>query len=126
MSSKVRLHHTSTNAKALIPKVAQELNLPEEIVKDIVDHYYDNVINLIETVDREKIYLAHLGTLCFSKRKMGYEVKKIESIMKNKDTDGLSFRTLITGNAYIKRLDLFKQKLKEFENGEQVDKNMEE
>jgi hypothetical protein len=48
-------------AKSLIPKVSKDLQMSEELVKDIVDFYWDDVYDVLRNIEYTKIYIQNLG-----------------------------------------------------------------
>lgn len=48
-------------AKSLIPKVSQDLKMSEELVKDVVDFYWDDVYDVLRNIEYTKIYIQNLG-----------------------------------------------------------------
>lgn len=48
-------------AKSLIPKVSQDLEMSEELVKDVVDFYWDDVYDVLRNIEYTKIYIQNLG-----------------------------------------------------------------
>lgn len=49
-------------AKDLIPELAKELNLSEELVKDVVDFFYDKVSNTLINMEEPNIFIKNIGT----------------------------------------------------------------
>lgn len=48
-------------AKSLIPEVAKDLELSEELVKDIVDFYWDDVHDVLRKIEVTRVYIQNLG-----------------------------------------------------------------
>ena len=71
-----------TRSKDLIKKTAEQLNLPLELVSDVVDFYYSVVIKKIESLKEPTIFLHGLGTLRISRRKLESNIKNLEKIEK--------------------------------------------
>jgi len=48
--------------KELIPTVAKEINVSEELVKDVVDFYYKKVSDCMINLEEPNIFIKNLGT----------------------------------------------------------------
>lgn len=48
-------------AKSLIPEVAQELDLEESLVQDVVKHYWKNIRKNLSEMSHPKIHVTNLG-----------------------------------------------------------------
>jgi nucleoid DNA-binding protein len=70
-----------TKAKELIKKTAQELNLSEELVKDVVDFYYGRVKAKIEALEDPTIFLHGLGTLRLSRKKLHRDIDGLKKLL---------------------------------------------
>jgi len=70
-----------TKSKELIKKTAEQLNLPSEMVEDVVNFYYSIVIKKIESLKEPTIFLHGLGTLRISRKKLELSIKKLENLL---------------------------------------------
>lgn len=70
-----------TRSKELIKKTAEQLNLPAEMVGDVVDFYYSVVIKKIESLKEPTIFLHGLGTLRISRKKLESSIKNLEKLL---------------------------------------------
>lgn len=81
-----------TKGKDLISKTALDLNLSEDLVRDVVDFYYSIVIKKIEALETPTLYLHGLGTIRLSRKKL------------QKEIDGLNFFLNSTSPEDFKRV----------------------
>ena len=98
-----------TRSKDLIKKTADELNLPLELVSDVVDFYYSVVIKKIESLKEPTIFLHGLGTLRISRKKLESNIKNLEKILDSNDQE--DFKKIIKYNFSKTMLEEKKQSL---------------
>lgn len=98
-----------TRSKDLIKKTADELNMPLELVSDVVDFYYSVVIKKIESLKEPTIFLHGLGTLRISRKKLQSSIKSLEKILDSNDQE--DFKKIIKYNFSKSMLDERKQSL---------------
>jgi|688.fasta_scaffold209833_4 hypothetical protein len=48
-------------AKSLIPEVSKDLELDEELVKDVIDFYWDDVYDALRSIEHTRLYIQNLG-----------------------------------------------------------------
>lgn len=70
-----------TKGKDLIKKTAEDLNLSEELVADVVNFYYSEVKSKIESLEHPTIFLHGLGTLRLSRRKLYRDIAGLEKLL---------------------------------------------
>lgn len=92
-----------TKATTLISKTAEELNLSEELVKDVVDYYYSIVAKKMESLEYPTIYLHGFGTLRLSMRKLKRDIAGLEKILNS--PHGEDFRKVIKYNLSKELMD---------------------
>jgi len=92
-----------TKGKELIKKTAQELNLPEEMVKDVVEFYYSIVTRKIENLENATIFLHGLGTLRLSRRKLKNSIEKMQKLLESNSQE--DFKKVIKFNLSKTLLD---------------------
>ena len=98
-----------TRSKDLIKKTADELNMPLELVSDVVDFYYSVVIKKIESLKEPTIFLHGLGTLRISRKKLQSSIKSLEKILDSNDQE--DFKKIIKYNFSKSMLDERKHSL---------------
>lgn len=98
-----------TRSKDLIKKTADQLNLPLELVSDVVDFYYSVVIKKIESLKEPTIFLHGLGTLRISRRKLESNIKNLEKILDSNDQE--DFKKIVKYNLSKTMLEERKQSL---------------
>jgi nucleoid DNA-binding protein len=64
-------------SKNLIPKIAKELNAPEELIEDVVNYYYRIVRNKVETFGANRIRITGLGVLHIRKERLQRSIDKL-------------------------------------------------
>lgn len=92
-----------TKGKELIKKTAQELNLPEEMVRDVVEFYYSIVTRKIENLENATIFLHGLGTLRLSRRKLEKNIEKMQKLLESNSQE--DFKKVIKFNLSKTLLD---------------------
>ena len=85
-----------TKGKDLINKTANELDLSEELVKDVIDFYYSTVAKKLESLEYPTLYLHGLGTLRLSMRKLRRDIKGLKRLLES--PHGEDFRKVIKYN----------------------------
>ena len=98
-----------TRSKDLIKKTADQLNLPLELVSDVVDFYYSVVIKKIESLNEPTIFLHGLGTLRISRKKLESNIKNLEKILDSNDQE--DFKKIVKYNLSKTMLEERKQSL---------------
>lgn len=92
-----------TKGKDLIKKTAQQLNLPEEMVKDVVEFYYSIVTRKIENLESPTIFLHGLGTLRLSRRKLQKNIEKMQKLLESNSQE--DFKKVVKFNLSKTLLD---------------------
>ena len=72
-----------TKSKDLIKKTAEQLNLPEEMVRDVVEYYYSIVTRKIENLEEPTIFLHGFGTLRLSRKKLEKSIDKMQKLLES-------------------------------------------
>lgn len=120
---------TPTKANKLIPEVAKELGLSEELVKDVVDFYYDTLKKKIESLEHPTILVHNFGIFKISRKKLKYKLQFLRNLLESNKPD--DFKKLVKYN-YNKELEIKLQETLEKCNDyyrplyEKRNKNMEE
>ena len=92
-----------TKGKDLIKKTAQQLNLPEEMVKDVVEFYYSIVTRKIENLEEPTIFLHGFGTLRLSRKKLEKSIEKMQKLLESNSQE--DFKKVIKFNLSKTLLD---------------------
>jgi nucleoid DNA-binding protein len=92
-----------TKGKDLIKKTAQQLNLPEEMVKDVVEFYYSVVTRKIENLESPTIFLHGFGTLRLSRKKLEKNIEKMQKLLESNSQE--DFKKVIKFNLSKTLLD---------------------
>ncbi len=92
-----------TKAKELIKKTAKELNLNEELVKDVVDFYYSVVVKKIENLETTTIFLHGLGTLRLSRKKLDFQIRNLKKLLDSNSQE--DFKKVVKYNLSKAMLD---------------------
>ncbi len=100
-----------TKGKDLINKTANDLDLSEELVKDVVDFYYSIVAKKIESLEYPTIYLHGLGTLRLSMKKLKRDIDGLNKLLDSSHAE--DFRKVIRFNL---SKDLMNKKIKALED----------
>lgn len=92
-----------TKGKDLIKKTAEQLNLPEEMVKDVVEFYYSIVTRKIENLENATIFLHGFGTLRLSRRKLKKSIDRMQKLLESNSQE--DFKKVIKFNLSKTLLD---------------------
>ena len=76
-------------AKDFIPEVAEKLDLPKDLVKDIVDYYWQEVRRSLSGLKHQRIHITNLGDFTIKHRKLDEKMKKVESFESANKLKGL-------------------------------------
>lgn len=68
-------------AKSLIPKTAEQLELPEELVADVVDFYYTEIRKRMEGLQNNRLYIPKIGTFYISQKKLESSIETLTHIV---------------------------------------------
>lgn len=80
-------------AKALIPEVASDLNLPEDLVKEVTSYYWEEVRKSLSTLTHQRVHLTNLGDFVIKHWKLE---EKIDSLEKWEESNRLKGMQEIT------------------------------
>lgn len=72
-------------AKDFVSKVAEELNLEEDLVKEVLSFYWSKVRSGLSDLKHHTIMVPNLGTFKIRRQKMDEMAKKSEDIIKHSD-----------------------------------------
>lgn len=80
-----------TTRKEIVKKLSKELNISADDIDDIIYSYYNHVLDLVNSLEHTRIFIAGLGTLRF---RLSNAVKYVNdadrivsSLEQKKDTD---------------------------------------
>ncbi len=76
-------------AKTLIPKVANELELSEETVKDIITYYWQEIRTCLSSLKHQRIHISNLGDFKIKEWKIEDKISRIENFEKTNKLKGL-------------------------------------
>jgi nucleoid DNA-binding protein len=76
-----------TKGRTLIKKTAEDLNLPEALVQDVVDFYYSQVTKKIEGLKHTTLLLHGLGTLRMSRVKLKRDIEGLKKLLSSNDQE---------------------------------------
>jgi len=118
----------SKKAKDLIPKTAEELEMSEELVTDVVNFYYTELRKKIENLEDIRIGVPNIGTFTARKKSLEKSVATLTRIL----TDGTeeSFKKIrkykLTEDVRDLQLALFKKIEKDEQERKQAKLDLEE
>jgi predicted ribosome quality control (RQC) complex YloA/Tae2 family protein len=70
-----------SRAKDLIHGVAEELHIPEEVCKIVIDEYWHRVRKTITDSEHAKIYISKIGTIRVRYNTLLLRIKKYENLI---------------------------------------------
>lgn len=76
-------------AKEFIPEVAKELNIPEHIVEDVIDYYWQEVRKSLSSLKHVRVHLTNLGDFTIKHWKIEDKILKLEQWEENNRQKGL-------------------------------------
>ncbi len=76
-------------AKELIPEVAQELGIPQHIVTDVVDYYWQEVRKNLSSLSHVRVHLTNLGDFTIKHWKIDDKIDMLERWEENNRQKGL-------------------------------------
>lgn len=92
-----------TKGKELIKKTAQDLNLSEEMVADVVNFYYGCVKAKIESLEHPTIFLHGFGTLRLSRQKLRRDIAGLKKLLASNNQE--DFKKVVKYNLSKALLD---------------------
>jgi nucleoid DNA-binding protein len=108
-------------AKELIPAVAAEVKLPEQVVKDIVYTYWQEIRKSLSGLKHNRVHITNLGDFSVMHWKIDDKIKMLEQFEENNKLKGMQqmtarFRTveLVYSLKEIKKQVEQEQQRKEF------------
>jgi len=101
-----------TKSKSLIPIIAKKLNLPEDMVAETIDFYYDELAKKIENFEGPKITIKKLGEINFSRPKIVRKIGLMEKQLASEDPE--EFVKIVRYNINKEYVDSCKQAVKKF------------
>ena len=76
-------------AKQFIPKVASELALPEDLVEDVINYYWQEIRKSLSTLKHNRIHLTNLGDFTIKHWKIDDKIQMLEQWEENNKLKGL-------------------------------------
>lgn len=76
-------------AKELIPKVAVELDIPEQLVKDVTDFYWQEIRKSLSGLKHNRVHLTNLGDFTIKHWKLDDKIEMLEKFKENFKQKGL-------------------------------------
>jgi len=76
-------------AKDFTPEVAEELNISEDIVKDVVDYYWRSIRKNLSSLEHTRIHLTNLGDFTIKHWKIDGMIEGLEKWEENNKSRGL-------------------------------------
>lgn len=73
--------------KEIVSKTARTLGIPEEIVDEIITHYYTTLQKRMSSMQDMGIYVPSLGTFVLKKNRLRNKIMNHEKIVKELDSD---------------------------------------
>ena len=76
-------------AKQLFPEVAEIVNLPEQVVKDITEFYWQEVRKSLSSLKHSRVHITNLGDFTIKHWKLDDRIAMIEKFKENFKQKGL-------------------------------------
>ena len=107
-------------AKELIPNVAADLNVSEQLVKDITNYYWGEIRKSLSGLKHNRVHLTNLGDFTIKHWKLDDKIQMLETFKENFKQRGLQ-ETVTRFRTDEKLFDLKAIKLKIEEENERKD-----
>jgi hypothetical protein len=76
-------------AKELIPEVAKELGIPQDIVEDVIDYYWQEIRKNLSSLKHTRVHLTNLGDFTIKHWKIDDKIEMFERWEENNRQKGL-------------------------------------
>jgi len=76
-------------AKELIPQIASDLGFPEELVKDVVFFYWEEIRKNLKSLTHSKIHIENLGDFNLKYWKLEKRIESLNKAIENNNQKGL-------------------------------------
>lgn len=76
-------------SKTLLPEVAKEVNMSEDIVKAITDFYWQEVRKSLTGLKHARVHVTNLGDFAFKSWKLDEKIEQLETFKENFKQRGL-------------------------------------
>jgi len=83
-------------AKELIPQIAIDLNISEELIKDVTSFYWEEIRKNLTSLSHTKIHIESLGDFTLKHWKLDKKIESLNKAIENNNTRG----TLILTDRY--------------------------
>lgn len=65
-------------AKSLLPEIANELNLAEDLIKDVTSYYWEEVRKSLSKLKHQRVHITNLGDFVIKDWKLNDKIKDLE------------------------------------------------
>ncbi|NIP30426.1 MAG: hypothetical protein GTN59_07650 [Candidatus Dadabacteria bacterium] len=112
-------------SNSLISETAKNLNLPEELVIDVVNYYYSELRNKMENLEYNRIYVPKIGTFYISEKKIKESIETLIHIIETKKPETFKEIGILNdkNNMLFLQQEVYNRLIKDKENYESK-KNM--
>ena len=86
------MQHHPKKSKDLIPKVAENLSLPEDLVKDFIKFYWEKVRSTLSSLDHVKVHVHNLGDFNIKHWKIDETIASYQKYDEKRETEGKNNR----------------------------------
>lgn len=76
-------------AKEFIPTVAEQLHLSEDVVKDVINYYWQSVRKNLSSLSHSRIHLTNLGDFAIKHWKIDEKIEGLEKWEENNKLKGM-------------------------------------
>jgi len=76
-------------AKELIPEVAKDLDLSEQMIKDIIDFYWQEVRKSLSSLKHSRVHITNLGDFTIKHWKLDDMIEMLERFKENLKQKGV-------------------------------------
>jgi nucleoid DNA-binding protein len=80
-------------AKTFIPEVAEELNLSEKLVEDVIDFYWQEIRKSLSSLKHQRVHLTNLGDFVIKHWKIDSKIINLENWEENNKQKGMQQMT---------------------------------
>jgi len=76
-------------AKEFIPEISDQLNLPKDLIGDVIDYYWREVRKSLSNLSHSRIHLTNLGDFVIKHWKLEDKLETLQKWEENKKAKGL-------------------------------------
>jgi hypothetical protein len=103
--------------KEIVKKTSAILDIPEEVIDEVITHFYHTLQKKMSAIDDVGIYVPNLGNFVLKKKRLDSKMINHENILKELGTDMslVKYDILMKKKANLEKMKVMHEKLNEEE-----------